>query len=78
MSDDRDHGHYGAETQQALKLFQEMWLSYNTITRFNFKENSHRLDSVQAAWDSLARARKTETGTGFYLNSQEYQNVNAG
>jgi hypothetical protein len=75
FSPGKDHSHYGAETQNLLKKYQEMWISYHNTTWINFKENSHRLDTIQAAWDALVKARKQETGSGFYLNKQEYDNV---
>lgn len=72
----RDHSHYGEETQLALQVFQEMWTSYFNTTWIDFKENAHRLDAIQTAWDNLVKARKKETGTGFYLTKQDYENGN--
>ena len=74
---ERDHDYYGDEVKSALQVFQEMWISYSNSTWINLKENAYRLDAIQSAWDALAKARKTETGTGFYLTEQEYKNVNA-
>jgi hypothetical protein len=74
---ERDHSHYGAETQLALQVFREMWTSYSNTTWIKMKENAYRLDSIQAAWDALAKARRLETGTGFYLTKEEHENVNA-
>lgn len=72
----KDHSHYGPKTQEALIVFQEMWKSYFNTTWINFKENAHRIDAIQAAWNALVKARIIETGTGFYLTKQEYDNVN--
>ena len=74
---ERDHDYYGDEVKSALQVFQEMWISYSNSTWINLKENAYRLDAIQSAWDALAKARKAETGTGFYLTEQEYKNVNA-
>lgn len=78
LQEPKDHDHYGPETQEALSIFQEMWTSYFNTTWINFKENTHRLDAIQSAWDNLAKARKAETGTGFYLTKEEYEDGNAG
>jgi hypothetical protein len=72
----KDHSHYGSEVQLALKHFQDIWKSYFNTTWMEMRQNSIRMDATQAAWDALARARKEETGSGFYLTKQEYDNVN--
>lgn len=71
----KSHGHYGPEVLDALNVFQDLWKSYFNTTWIGFKENSIRMDAMQAAWNALARARKKETGTGFYLTPEEYSNV---
>lgn len=71
----KSHSHYGPEVLDALNVFQDLWKSYFNTTWIGFKENSIRMDAMQAAWNSLARARKKETGTGFYLTPEEYNNV---
>ena len=70
-----DHSHYGPEVQEKLSIFQDLFKSYYNITWIKFKENSNRLDIIQSAWDALARARKKETGSGFYLTPEQYSNV---
>lgn len=69
-----DHSHYGPKVQEKLLIFQDLWKSYYNTTWIKFKENYNRLDTIQAGWDALVRARKEETGTGFYLTSEEYSN----
>lgn len=76
LDEPKDHSHYGPGVQDALKVFQDLWKSYFNSTWIGFRENSIRMDSIQSAWDALARARKAETGSGFYLTSEEYENVN--
>jgi hypothetical protein len=34
-----------------------------------------RATFAQEAWNRLAQARKRETGTGFYLDQQQYKQV---
>lgn len=68
----RDHSHYGPETQEALKIFQDLWVSYSKLTGYQIRENPHRTDAIQSAWDRLAIARKAETGSGFYLEKSDY------
>ena len=70
-----DHSHYGPVVQEKLKVFQDLWKSYYNTTWIKFRENYNRLDIIQSAWDALARARKEETGTGFYLTPEQYDNV---
>jgi hypothetical protein len=68
----REHSHYSQEVQEAVLVFQDAWKSYSNLTWLQLKENAFRIDAVQSAWDRLARARKRETSTGFYLNKKEY------
>lgn len=56
--------------------FQDMWTTYTSSTWYELKENDHRVVAVQFAFNQLVRARKRETGTGFYLTPQEYKDVN--
>lgn len=76
LDPEKSHAHYGEEVLNELNTFQDLWKSYFNTTWINFKENSIRMDAMQSAWNALARARKKETGTGFYLTSQEYADVN--
>jgi len=63
----RDFSHYSPELQRALNHFREVYLSYMNMPWWRLKENPHRLDAVQEAWDTFARMRKVETGSGFYV-----------
>jgi hypothetical protein len=69
----KDHSHYSQKTQDALFAFQSLWTSYSNLTWLQLRENAMRADAIQHAWDTLARARKEETGSGFYLSKQQYQ-----
>ncbi|MGA1710395.1 MAG: hypothetical protein ACO4CS_03920 [bacterium] len=68
----KDHSHYGPEVQQALLEYQDKLASYIKSRSFKFKDNAFRQDAMQLAWDNLARARKMETGSGFYLSKEAY------
>ncbi len=69
----KDHSHYGERVQEALLAFHDVWKSYSNMTWIQMRENTMRVDAVQAAWDRLAKARKEETGSGFYLDKNQYQ-----
>lgn len=71
------HKHYSPEVQQAVMHFQDMWAVYTNSTFYELKENDYRVVAVQTAFNQLVRARKRETGTGFYLTSEEYKNGNS-
>jgi hypothetical protein len=71
----RDHSHYGDEVQDALLAFRSMWISYKNLTWLQLRENPSRIDSIQTAWNLLARARKKETGHGFYINAEQHQSI---
>jgi hypothetical protein len=73
MKDPKDQSHYGNETQDALLAFQDAWTSYSNLTWLQLRDNAFRIDSVQSAWNRLVRARKAETGAGFYLSRQQYE-----
>jgi hypothetical protein len=53
-----------------------MWFVYENSTWYELKENDHRVVAVQTAFNQLVRARKRETGTGFYLSAEQYKHVN--
>lgn len=73
----KDHSHYGPETLDALYAFQDAWKAYFNKTWISFQqESSFQLDSMQSAWNKLARERIKETGTPFYLTKEQYQNGN--
>lgn len=71
----KDHSHYGEETQDALLAFHDVWKSYSNMTWIQMRDNTMRVDAVQAAWDRLVKARKKETGSGFYLNKDQHQSA---
>lgn len=72
MIQSKSHDHYGEETLAALALFHDMYLSYSKLAKYKMDDSSsNRLDTIQAAWNTFVRARKAETGTGFYLPKQE-------
>lgn len=61
------HAHYSAEVQALVEHFQDLYAVYMKTTDYNWKQdNSQRTAVVQSAWDSLARARRKETGSGLY------------
>jgi hypothetical protein len=68
----KDHSHYESEVQDALFAFRSMWISYKNLTCLQLRENPSRIDSIQTAWNLLARARKKETGHGFYINADQH------
>lgn len=66
---DRSHDHYSEEVRELVKHFQDLYSMYLKTTGYNWKQdNSQRTDVVQNAWDRMARARKKETGSGFYVH----------
>jgi hypothetical protein len=69
----KDHSHYGESVQIALLAFQNAWSSYEAMTWLQMRENPARIDSIQTAWNILVRARRSETGTGFFLNREQYE-----
>jgi hypothetical protein len=74
-STEKSHDHYGPEVKKALAEFRDMWLSYHKILDKKLKYDGFRIDSLQNAWNKLAIARQKETGTGFYLTPEQYNNV---
>jgi hypothetical protein len=71
----KDHSHYSASTQAALRDFQSVWTSYSNMTWLQLRDNAFRVDSVQSAWNRLVRARKAETGSGLYLTPEQYKRI---
>lgn len=71
----RDHSHYSDNVLLALSNYRSARLVYEKLGKYRFKiENTDRLDSMQAAFDTLVRARKAETGVGYYLTPEQYAN----
>jgi aspartate aminotransferase-like enzyme len=67
------HGHYSDRVKEALRNFCTHWAEYNAYKKINLQENVHRLLKVQDAFSLLLKARKEETGTGFFLDAKEYK-----
>jgi len=77
--DDRDgvdHSHYGDDVLRALSHYRSCRLAYEKLGKYKFKiENTDRLDAVQNAFDALVKARKRETGIGYYLTLEQYNQL---
>lgn len=69
------HGHYSTEVQDLITNFQAAWKAWELTGRYATKDNMIRLDSLQKAWDILARARRKETGFATYLTPAQYAQV---
>lgn len=70
-----EHRHYSPGTQAALRNYQQNSIGMFFLHRCEWSERVVRLESIQAAWNLFIKARKAETGTGFYLNPLEYAKV---
>ena len=66
------HAHYSAAVQEAVSVFVMTHAAWNRMRGKDLRENMIRLDALQTCWDTLAQARKAETGCGFYLDEQQY------
>lgn len=74
LSPEENHSHYNEEVKASLKIFQDALLSYYVYINFPFRhENYYRIDAVQDAWNALLKARKDQTGIGYYLTKEQYQ-----
>ena len=70
------HDHYGQEVKDAFRAFYDSYLSYRKIcNKYMIRENYFRIDAVQAAFNTLLRARKEETGISTYLDPKRHQEV---
>lgn len=67
-----NHSHYGPDVQKAVDTFRELYSSYANFVGKKQKENTNRSDVVQQAWDDLVKARKIETGIGYYLDKEQF------
>lgn len=67
------HEHYSENVKQALNNFCIYWAECNAYKKINLQENMHRLWKAQDAFSLLLKARKEETGTGFFLDADEYK-----
>jgi hypothetical protein len=66
------HSHYSQAIQDLVTNFQTNWDSWDRTNKWATKDNMIRLDSLQKAWDMLAKARREETGYATYLTSEQY------
>jgi hypothetical protein len=66
------HGHYSHDVQDLVTQFQDCWRAWELTGRYATRDNMIRLDSLQKAWDALARARRRETGFATYLTPEKY------
>jgi len=64
--------HYSLETRQRLAKFQIAYKYYVMLLKINGQETRQRSILAQELWEELLRARKKETGVGYYLDAQEY------
>lgn len=69
------HHHYNENTQKLLRAYQISSIGMFLLSRCEWSERVIRIECIQSAWDAFIRARKEETGTGFYLNPEEYSKV---
>lgn len=69
----KNHKHYSKEVQVLVSAFEDVYLSYSKMGKYNFKENLIRMEAVKVAWDALLKARKEETGVSWYLDEKGYQ-----
>jgi len=69
----KSHAHYSKEVQVLASGFEDVYLSYSKMNKYNFKENLIRMEAVKVAWDALLKARKEETGVSSYLDEKSYK-----
>jgi len=67
-----DQPHYSPETRAWLFSFQ--YANHKCALMYADKVGAiERATFAQEAWNRLARSRRNETGTGFYLTPEEYE-----
>jgi hypothetical protein len=62
-----NHRHYSKRVQELTRNFISMDRGYEKTCDKLMRHDGVRYSALQLAWDALVRARKNETGTGFYL-----------
>lgn len=67
------HKHYSEETQKVLRNYQYNSIGMFLLARCDWAERVVRIESIQSAWNLFIKARKAETGTGFYLDPEAYK-----
>lgn len=66
------HAHYSPEVQQLVEGFNRNYQGAFFLSHINFKERVIFIESMQAAWNLLVKARRHETGYGTYLTPERY------
>jgi len=72
-SSNKSHEHYSAQVREAVSVFSMTYAAWERISKKDLRENMIRLDALQTCWDAVVQARKLETGTGFYLDENQYK-----
>lgn len=72
-SSEKSHDHYSPAVREAVSVFAMTYAAWERMSKKDLRDNMLRLDALQGCWDALAKARIAETGTGFYLNAEQYQ-----
>lgn len=67
------HHHYSEQTQKLLRNYQLNSIGMFFLSRCEWSERVIRIETIQSAWNMFIRARKEETGTGFYLDPGQYK-----
>jgi hypothetical protein len=69
----KDQPHYSLETRRRLAAYQVIHQKYKALMMIDRHETRERGIITQEVWNALVRARKQETGTGFYLGPEEHK-----
>ena len=69
----KSHEHYSEQVREAVSVFAMTYAAWERMSKKDLRENMIRLEALQTCWDAIVQARKLETGTGFYLNENEYK-----
>jgi hypothetical protein len=69
------HSHYSDEAQKLVAEFQRSSANSKSLRFLEFKQRVIVVEAIQAAWNMLAKARKKETGTGFYVPEAQYKAI---
>lgn len=66
------HDHYCQEVRERLYHWERDCMGMYLCHKVEFRERILLIERIQSSWDRLAKARKLHTGTGFYLNKEQY------
>lgn len=69
------HSHYGPVVQAAIRYFQKRFATYQALKKSDKTAAREMAIESQKAWAFVQKHRKEETGTGFYLNPEQYKEV---